>query len=746
MMNQVKISIIMPVYNDGDTIEESLNSVMNQTLDDIEIICVNDGSTDNSLEILKNYQSKYGDMIKIFNQENMGSGIARNNAMKYAIGEYIAFLDSDDIFIDKNALKKMYDVAIKNNADMVSANLKVIDTDGKLIINNNLPRFVEEEVIMPEDYGIPYSFYKNIFKRSFLIDHNFEFPDLLRGQDPVFFAEILVSLNEIYTVPIEFYALRSAGNNFGKINTYRKKHDYIDHFRQVFDILKRANFNSLVDQYKQQLFYYFKSPELSSSDKDQIKKIVHDVFNYDSLILNACDSFFSDVKVSLIIPVYNAENFLDESINSLLNQSLKDIELVCVNDGSKDNSLSMLRKFQERDDRVKIIDQENGGCGAARNKALDNATGDYIYFFDPDDYLVPNALEELYNNAVSNDSDFVIFKIASFRDGEPINYNEPGFEFEKIFNNIDFNNFTFNYRAIKRHVLLSSFAPWTKFYKKDFLEKYDDFRFNTNVAFDDVPFHVKSMLRASRISYVPDFFYHYRLSNPNSVNNTSSNAPDIFKIVGYVEDFLKKNNFFDEFREDFIIFKITQLSMYIISSNSEEYFNDVKKDCIDLNFYNTDAFEGVMKRNNALKRYDAIVNSNSISEYKNYIQGSNKKVPNKIISDKDIPNNMNGPYFDVLDDLKDDIGSLNIFANNLKRFILEENPNLNVEEIFSSNISDCSYGNHIQKYDNYSENALSEHNSYKINVLADKNRYLSNQNIQLKNRGKNISIKKLFKR
>ena len=130
-MNQVKISIIMPVYNDGYVIEESLNSVMNQTLEDIEIICVNDGSTDNSLEILKNYQSKYGDMIKIFNQENMGSGIARNNAMKYAIGEYIAFLDSDDIFIDKNALKKMYDVAIKNKADMVSANLKVNDTDGK---------------------------------------------------------------------------------------------------------------------------------------------------------------------------------------------------------------------------------------------------------------------------------------------------------------------------------------------------------------------------------------------------------------------------------------------------------------------------------------------------------------------------------------------------------------------------------------------------------------------------------------
>ena len=470
-MGKYKISVIMPVFNDGDVIKESLDSVFNQTLDDLELICVNDGSTDNSLEILEDYVKIYDDKIKIFNQENQGSGIARNNALKYATGDYIAFLDSDDIFIDSNALERMYDAAIKYGADMVSANLKVIDLDGNLIINKNLERFKEEKIITPKEYGIPYSFYKNIFKRSFLIENSFEFPDLLRGQDPVFFAEILVSLKQFPVVPVDLYALRSAGNNFGKINTYRKKHDYIEHFRQTFEILKSANFESTFNEYKNQLFYYFKSPELTNEDKKEIKEIVHDVFKDDDLILNACNSFFNDVKVSLIIPVYNAEIFLQESIGSLLNQSLKDIELVCVNDGSTDNSLKMLESFAKKDNRVKVISQENGGCGAARNKALDNAIGDYIYFFDPDDYLVPNALEELYNNAISNDSDFVIFKIASFRDGEPINYNEPGFEFEKIFNDVDFNNFTFNYRAIKRHVLLSSFAPWTKFYKKSFLEK-----------------------------------------------------------------------------------------------------------------------------------------------------------------------------------------------------------------------------------------------------------------------------------
>ena len=679
-MGKYKISVIMPVFNDGDVIKESLDSVFNQTLEDLELICINDGSTDNSLEILNDYVKIYDDKIKIFNQENQGSGIARNNGLKYAAGDYIAFLDSDDVFIDSNALEKMYDAAVKYDADMVSANLKVIDLDGSLIINKNLERFHEEKLITPEEYGIPYSFYKNIFKRSFLLDNSFEFPDLLRGQDPVFFAEILVSLKEFPVVPVDLYALRSAGNNFGKINTYRKKHDYIEHFRQTFEILKSANFESTLNEYKNQLFYYFKSPELSNKDKKEIKEIVHDVFKHNNLILNACDSFFNDVKVSLIIPVYNAEDFLDESINSLLNQSLKDIELVCVNDGSKDNSLSMLKKFQEKDPRVKIIDQENGGCGAARNKALDNATGDYIYFFDPDDYLVPNALEELYNNAVSNDSDFVIFKIASFRDGEPINYNEPGFEFEKIFGDVDFNKFTFTYKDIRRHVLLSSFAPWTKFYKKKFLDKYGDFRFHTNVAFDDVPFHVQSMLRASKISYVPDFFYHYRLSNPNSVNNTASNAPDIFKIVDFVEDFLKNNGFYNEFKEDFLIFKITQLSMYISSSNSEYYFYNVKKSILDLNFYDTDAYISIIKRNNALKKYLAVLSSNSINEFNSNL-ANDDNLPKVVL--ENFNKNLNKNY----DASFSDFGTFNLFKNEIKSLkndmaILE-----NISKIFKDEIT-----------------------------------------------------------
>ena len=218
--------------------------------------------------------------------------------------------------------------------------------------------------------------------------------------------------------------------------------------------------------------------------------------------------------------------------------------------------------------------------------------------------------KELYNNAVKNDSDLVIFKIARFREGEDIDYSIPGFNLETVFKDVDFNDFTFDYKDVKRYVLNSSFAPWTKLYKKAFLDKYDDFRFPTDVAFDDTPFHVQSMLRASKMSFIPKFFYHYRL-NPNSINNTSSNGIFIFDICDIVERFLKKENYFDEFVEEFKLFKITQINNYMLSTDSEDYFQRAKKEysAIDLG-------ENHLVKPALLKRYNFVLESDSLEEYK----------------------------------------------------------------------------------------------------------------------------------
>ena len=115
------------------------------------------------------------------------------------------------------------------------------------------------------------------------------------------------------------------------------------------------------------------------------------------------------VKVSIIVPVYNVEKYLSKCLESLINQTLKDIEIICVNDGSTDNSLSILKEYANKDSRIKIIDKQNEGVSVARNTGIEVATGEYLIFVDSDDYLVENACEKALNTIEHNNSDICIF-------------------------------------------------------------------------------------------------------------------------------------------------------------------------------------------------------------------------------------------------------------------------------------------------------------------------------------------------
>lgn len=278
----VKLSIIMPVFNASKFLNMSLKSILNQTFNDYEVICVNDGSTDNSLNILEKF-AKDHDCIKIFSITNSGAGKARNFGMKKAEGDYLAFLDADDIFLDNHALEKMMDIAVKNDANMVAANLKRIKQDSTLEENYDFENtlfayFNKEDVISPEEYGIPWAFYKNIYKKTFVTENNISFPDLKRGQDPVFLAGILTRIKKIFVVPVDLYGYNhsvSGGVNV-KLNSYDKKNDYIQHFVDTFQILEKKGFELVLSDYKMEFVNYLIFRQ-NLHDED-INKIVRDLF------------------------------------------------------------------------------------------------------------------------------------------------------------------------------------------------------------------------------------------------------------------------------------------------------------------------------------------------------------------------------------------------------------------------------------------------------------------------------------
>ena len=273
IMNVFKVSIVIPIYNAEKYLRQCLDSLVSQTLKEIEIICVDDGSTDNSKNIIIDFIKKDGRIKYISMDNNLGSGLARNKGIKSAKGEYLSFVDSDDHVLNENVYEEIYDFACKNNVDMVSTNLKSFNDDGEYFENKLCFEIKEESPILPQDYGIPWYHQKNLYKRSFLSENNIEYPDYRRGQDPVFLTKVLVNIDLVYCLPIDFYAYRTLGVK--KIKSEDMELDYIKHFKDVLDILEINDFNESYLNYEKRLYHFFISPHAFSSKslENNIKKV-----------------------------------------------------------------------------------------------------------------------------------------------------------------------------------------------------------------------------------------------------------------------------------------------------------------------------------------------------------------------------------------------------------------------------------------------------------------------------------------
>lgn len=222
-----KISVIIPVYNVEKWLRECLDSVCGQSLREIEIICVNDGSTDNSLEILKEYAEK-DRRIVIIDKNNEGVGAARNDGIRAAKGEYVAFMDPDDKYPDSNSLIVLYQAAIQNHVFVAGGYLGCMNENGERIPKDRSyfgVDFTCEGLVQYRDFQCDFQFTAFIFDRQFLIQNDLFFPHYLRFQDPPFFVNAMISAGSFYAVNRATYIYR-VGMDKPKLNT-----------RKVFDLI-----------------------------------------------------------------------------------------------------------------------------------------------------------------------------------------------------------------------------------------------------------------------------------------------------------------------------------------------------------------------------------------------------------------------------------------------------------------------------------------------------------------------------
>ena len=318
-----------------------------------------------------------------------------------------------------------------------------------------------------------------------------------------------------------------------------------------------------------------------------------------------------DIKISIIIPVHNTENYLNQCLDSVLSQNFSDFEVICIDNGSTDKSLDILKNYAQNDSRVKVISQIDKGPGNARNVGLSHAQGEYVLFVDSDDFLSENSLSQIYDNAESNQSDVVLFDFYRFNELNG-KIDMWGCHLDNVFTDKDFNNFTFSYKEIKKHVLNTYFNCWFKLYRKSFIDKFN-IAFPEEINYEDVPFHVKSIVLADTISFFPDYVYNYRASTQNSIMNDKSIIFDIIDVVTSVESFLRDNGIFKEFEVEFYAFKIFQLTLYIKAWGESSYFNRVKSEFISMN--NSSGFDFNKLDKPTKATFDKILNSGNEFEF-----------------------------------------------------------------------------------------------------------------------------------
>lgn len=242
-----KISVIVPVYNVELYLKRCLDSIINQTLSDIEIICVNDGSTDNSVNILDEYAQK-DDRIKIVSQVNAGLSAARNTGLKYVSGEYISFIDSDD-WIDLDFYEKMYQSAVETNSDIAVCGIKRVYngkesilwdfTEQKCSVNN-------EEKYLFTNCPNRNAVWHKIYKTKFLLDTNILFEEGRYYEDKFWTPQILYLANQVVTVPaVYYYYFRDNQLSIVKCTNKNKKMQQDRHLALNFalNFLKKNNIN-----------------------------------------------------------------------------------------------------------------------------------------------------------------------------------------------------------------------------------------------------------------------------------------------------------------------------------------------------------------------------------------------------------------------------------------------------------------------------------------------------------------------
>ena len=574
------VSVIVPAYNVEKYLPRCLDSLAAQTFAFVEIIVVDDGSTDSTLEIAKSY-AEGNARFKVVHRDNGGLSAARNSGLAVATGKYVGFVDGDD-YVDRAMFETMSNLLEKDTAaEIAVCGAKVefsypVDAKTEAYAQKyfELPREGGADLDAKLVHDITSSVCTKLYRRSFLRDNGIRFPEGMENEDEVFFFFTMGKAHRVEMVkrPFYHYIRNESGIMARQASAFDSEGVLPDSlckaFPLVFEYLKCDDRRDLLG-----VFYRHvcgaASRYQSSTARSCISYLLHSSgFFYNREFLDTrdlgwvdnqlkmCNNYdFSSVPppvvnrellpklrarveaaekpaLTFIVPVFNQERYLSYCLESIRRQTERNIEIICVNDGSTDHSDMILKTYSEIDGRIVVLQQTNKGVSAARNLALESARGRYVAFVDGDDHVSASMAADLIRKMDRDRLDVCLIDFDCF----DYNTRKPMPHYWQLRNHRSKlpARRVFSFGDIQEDVFFFGGAAGSV-WSMEYLNRIG-LRFPNLVNNEDLMFSMNGWVRAGRMGIALAPYYHYRRGNPSSaVSNRASGAGDLTVIDSFHE-------------------------------------------------------------------------------------------------------------------------------------------------------------------------------------------------------------------
>ena len=632
------ISVVIPMYNVENYVDECLSSLLAQTFQDFEVIIVDDCSADNSVAVVNSLADKFNGRLKLTQTEKNSEGggyIPRNIGLGLASGEYVYFVDADD-FLAENALEILHAAAKEYDADVVytaahywmSSPQKVtLKTDeiGLRLLEEGLEDkptlYVDdqdkllEDILLKNHQRTPWA---KLIRRTLLTENDILFPTITVGGDALWTVHVYKHAKRFVRLPDALYYLRRY-NPDSVVKTKRPDLKYeprlisgfIKWFETFNDLAGKieylGNNPELCSQTAKDYFDYF-IKRLDEDGKQLCARDLRDILLRASAKKNAAvdltapflkileENFFapevppvqSTCAVSVIISLYNYEAYVGECLESLLEQTFTDFEVIVVDDCSTDNSRDIVSDYAPKfDGRLTLVktEENSGGGGMPRNIGLSLAKGEYVFFMDADDALIPTALEEMCAFADNYYADVVYcekyfmssgagqdfkdnVRIADIKCQNPPYVDEPTFEPEDMSKRV--------LRAVKFNYWVTA---WLRLVRRDLLLA-NDIKFLSLIGSNDVGWTYQVLFCSRRFLRVPNAYYIRRVHDA-SVSFRERTVPDY--VHKWMDRSIRSLKYMDDFMNRFAFFRENPKYRHrVLSHFVDSDFSSIKEKCFDL--------------------------------------------------------------------------------------------------------------------------------------------------------------------